>query len=108
MRNLQSLLSSNTEFICVVDKSEHANNKPEQLMTTSLQQYWTFFIKYLAPLRKKAALLAVLILAMIGLQLVNPQIIRYFIDTATATGVAGAKTQSLVWAALTFLGAALL
>lgn len=77
-------------------------------MKTSLQQYWAFFIKYISPLRKKAALLAVLILAMIGLQLVNPQIIRYFIDTATATGVAGAKTQSLVWAALTFLGAALL
>lgn len=77
-------------------------------MKTSLQQYWAFFIKYLAPLRKKAALLAVLILAMISLQLVNPQIIRYFIDTATATSVAGAKTQSLVWAALTFLGAALL
>ncbi len=73
-------------------------------MKTSLQQYWAFFIKYLAPLRKKAALLAVLILAMISLQLVNLQIIRYFIDTATATGVAGAKTQSLVWAGADLFG----
>jgi ABC-type multidrug transport system fused ATPase/permease subunit len=53
-------------------------------------------------------LLAALIFATIGLQLVNPQIIRYFIDTAMRAGAEGVQTQHLVWAALTFIGAALL
>ena len=48
--------------------------------------YWSFFVQYLTPLRGKMALLAALIFASIGLQLLNPQIIRYFIDTALATG----------------------
>jgi ABC-type multidrug transport system fused ATPase/permease subunit len=43
---------------------------------------------YLRPMRGRVALLAVLVLTMIGLQLANPQIIRLFIDTASS-GEAG-------------------
>lgn len=77
-------------------------------MKLPLKQYATFFVRYLWPVRGRALLLMALILATIGLQLVNPQIIRYFIDTALAAGSGGAQTQNLVEAALTFLVAALL
>lgn len=49
------------------------------------------------------ALLALLLLSSIGLQLLNPQILRYFIDAATG----GGSSQALVLAALAFLGIAL-
>ncbi len=73
-------------------------------MDLPLKRYWDLLAKYLKPLRPKVVLLAVLILTGIGLRLVNPQIIRYFIDTAYANG----DNQSLVLAALTFLGASFL
>jgi ATP-binding cassette subfamily B protein/ATP-binding cassette subfamily C protein len=69
-----------------------------------LKRYWDLLAKYLEPLRFKVVLLAVLIFASIGLRLVNPQIIRYFIDTAIATS----DDQTLLTAALMFLGIALL
>ncbi|MCB9076610.1 MAG: ABC transporter ATP-binding protein [Anaerolineaceae bacterium] len=73
-------------------------------MELPLQRYWALLAQYLAPLRLKVGLLAALIFSGIALQLVNPQFIRYFIDTATATG----DTRPLYLAALTFLGASLL
>jgi ATP-binding cassette subfamily B protein/ATP-binding cassette subfamily C protein len=69
-----------------------------------LKRYWDLLAKYLEPLRFKVVLLAVLIFASIGLRLINPQIIRYFIDTAIATS----DDQTLLTAALIFLGVALL
>ncbi len=77
-------------------------------MTHSYQRYWRFLVHYLRPVRGKVWLLAALIFASIGFQLVNPQIIRYFIDTALATGTTGAATGSLLWAAATFFVATLL
>jgi ATP-binding cassette subfamily B protein/ATP-binding cassette subfamily C protein len=73
-------------------------------MELPLKRYWAIMAQYLKPLRFKVAWLAVLIFSSIALQLVNPQIIRYFIDTA----IAGSGSQMLVWAALTYLGAALI
>ena len=77
-------------------------------MKLPLKQYGAFLMRYLRPLGRQVTLLAALIFATIGLQLVNPQIIRYFIDTAMRAGTEGVQTQHLVWAALTFIGAALL
>jgi ATP-binding cassette, subfamily B, bacterial len=51
-----------------------------------LRQYWNLFYNYLRPQSGKVLLLITLILGGIGLQLVNPQIIRYFIDTAETGG----------------------
>ncbi|MDX1521664.1 MAG: ABC transporter ATP-binding protein, partial [Anaerolineae bacterium] len=73
-------------------------------MELPLSRYWALMAQYLAPLRAKVILLAGLIFATIGLQLANPQIIRYFIDTALTT----ADSQPLFVAALIFLGASLL
>jgi ABC-type multidrug transport system fused ATPase/permease subunit len=73
-------------------------------MELSLRRYWGLLAQYLAPRRGKVIVLAILIFANIGLQLVNPQIIRYFIDTASAT----AETGPLYLAATTFLITSLL
>lgn len=77
-------------------------------MKTPLKQYGLFLVRYLRPLRGRALLLVLLIFTTIGLQLVNPQIIRYFIDSALAAGTEAVETQNLVGAAVTFLLAALL
>jgi ATP-binding cassette, subfamily B, bacterial len=57
---------------------------------------------YLRPLRTRVALLAALLALGVALQLLNPQIVRAFIDTAQA----GGPQSTLVGAALLFLGVA--
>jgi len=73
-------------------------------MDLPLKRYGQLLIRYVRPLRLKAGLLAGLIGGAIALQLVNPQIIRYFIDTA----LAGSPNQNLVGAAMIYLAASLL
>lgn len=73
-------------------------------MKIGLQQYWNLLVDYLNPQKGRVAKFAIALLASIGLQLVNPQILRYFIDTA----VAGGSGQSLFFAALLFTGVALI
>lgn len=69
-------------------------------MNIPVKQYWELLVKYLTPLKQRVALMSVLLLISIGLQIVNPQIIRYFIDTATeGQGV----SNKLTWAAIVFL-----
>lgn len=72
-------------------------------MNIPLKQYWELLVKYLKPLRRRAAWMAGLLLASIALQIVNPQIIRYFIDTATE----GGSGRSLTIASVLFLSMAL-
>lgn len=60
--------------------------------------------KYLAPQRAMAALMAGLLLAAIGLQLLVPQLLRRFIDGA----LGGAEARLLTTLALAFLAAAVL
>lgn len=59
--------------------------------------------RYLLPLWRPALLMSVLLLASIALELVGPQIMRSFVDTAERGGPAGALNT----AALLFIGAAL-
>jgi ATP-binding cassette subfamily B protein len=59
--------------------------------------------KYVGPHRGQAALLGALLLSSIALQLINPQLLRYFIDSA----LAGAELQRLALAALGFIVVAL-
>lgn len=51
-------------------------------MTASPMNPWRLLTTYLAPLRGRVALLALLITLSLGLLLINPQLIRYFIDSA--------------------------
>ena len=68
------------------------------------KDYWKMTATYVRPEWRRVALLTALIFTTLGLQLVNPQIIRYFIDSAQA----GGATTLLIWAGAGFLGSALL
>jgi ATP-binding cassette subfamily B protein len=63
-----------------------------------------FLQHYLRSQSRRVMGLAVLILLSIVLQLINPQVIRYFLDTAGS----GGPRQALLWAAAAFITFALL
>ncbi|CAN5580933.1 ABC transporter ATP-binding protein [soil metagenome] len=71
-------------------------------MHLPMRRYWVLLVNYLRPQRRRAALLAALLLTNIGLTLLSPQIMRFFIDTA----LAGGAQNKLLQAALLFLGVA--
>jgi ATP-binding cassette subfamily B protein len=72
-------------------------------MKIPLRQYWDLLVNYLKPQWAMSLLLAVLLFSGIGLQLVNPQIMRQFIDTAK-----GSQPLDTLWRlALLFMGIAL-
>ncbi|QAY68491.1 ABC transporter ATP-binding protein [Paenibacillus protaetiae] len=69
-----------------------------------MNQYYEVLKQYLFPWKKTLIALTALLLASTLLQLVSPQIIRYFIDTAGS----GATMEPLYYAAGLFIGFALL
>ena len=71
-------------------------------MRVSRQHYSHLFVRYVKPNWPMVLALAVLLTGSIGLQLVNPQIMRGFIDTAQSGGPASYLTR----AALLFIGIA--
>src|SRR5574338_1446906 len=71
--------------------------------TGCMKNYWNLLAKHIQPQRGRFALLAVLMLGSIGLQVINPQIMRTFIDTA----LAGGALNTLTLAAAAFIGIAL-
>ncbi|MGI9060078.1 MAG: ABC transporter ATP-binding protein [Ktedonobacteraceae bacterium] len=73
-------------------------------MRVQMKRYWRLLVKYLRPQWLSVVLLTVLLLASIALQLLNPQVIRYFIDTTQA----GGQGQTLLFAALLFIAIALI
>jgi ABC-type multidrug transport system fused ATPase/permease subunit len=72
-------------------------------MRIPLREYWRLLVAYLRPQWPRVALLAALLLSSIALQLVNPQLIRHFIDTAQA----GGPPRDLALAAGLFMALAL-
>jgi ABC-type multidrug transport system fused ATPase/permease subunit len=72
-------------------------------MKIPLRDYWNLLVVYLRPQRKRAVVLAVLLFGSTALQLINPQILRYFIDTATSQAPSVASQNSLAAAALLFI-----
>ncbi len=73
-------------------------------MNIPLREYWQLLAKYLKPQWRWVVLLAVLLFTVIGLRVINPQIIRVFLDAAQA----GAPLQPLLMAGGLFLLFALL
>lgn len=73
-------------------------------MNLPVRRYFALLVIYLKPQWLKVCLMIVCLLAGIGLDLFNPQIIGYFINTASAHGPVGA----LVAAGVLYLCAALL
>jgi ABC-type multidrug transport system fused ATPase/permease subunit len=72
-------------------------------MKLPIRDYWSLLATYLRPQQWYVAALTMLLLTSIGLELLNPQIIRDFIDTATTGGEVG----HLIQAAFLFIGIAL-
>ncbi len=70
-----------------------------------LRHYGELLVTYLRPQWVKAAWLLTLLLGSIGLQLLNPQIVRHFIDVAT--GTEANATHTLLLTALLFVGVGL-
>ncbi len=69
-------------------------------------RYKDLLIAYLRPQWAKVLLLAALLLGSIGLELLNPQLLRLYIDAAHARGPDAPGAMSV--AALLFLGVVLL
>ena len=65
-----------------------------------LSHYLSLLARYLSPHKGRVSALGISMAAGIGLNLANPQILRYFIDTAQADGL----VSDLVWAGFLFLG----
>ncbi|NRF91309.1 ABC transporter ATP-binding protein [Paenibacillus frigoriresistens] len=77
--------------------------KAKQKKHNTMGQYAELLSRYLFPQKGTLIALTMLLFASIGLQLINPQIIRYFIDTAQKQGA----MQPLITAAIMFIGFAL-
>ncbi|MGG6269533.1 ABC transporter ATP-binding protein [Leptolyngbya sp. AN03gr2] len=73
-------------------------------MQNALQQYRLLLADYLKPQWKRVLGLTIALLTSIALQIVNPQILGYFIDTA----VQGGSQQALLAATIAFIAIALL
>lgn len=76
----------------------------EKRMKIPIGRYWRLLVNYLRPQWRPVALLAVLLISSITLQLINPQIVRLFIDSAQR----GESQTSLLLAALLFIGIAVI
>src|SRR4051794_35878771 len=72
-------------------------------MKRSRIQHGALLLRYLEPQRRQVMVLAALLLGTIGLELVNPLLLRSFIDAARA----GASVHTLTITALMFLVVAL-
>ncbi len=72
-------------------------------MTLPFKAYWDLLSEHIRPQRGRFSLLILLLLGSIGLRVINPQIMRLFIDDA----LAGSPLQTLFSTALAFIGVAL-
>ncbi len=73
-------------------------------MGEALRRYWALLATYLRPQRRRVVVLAALLLGNVGLQLVNPLVVRRFIDAARSAG----PLTTLSGLAILFLGLAAL
>jgi ATP-binding cassette subfamily B protein len=72
-------------------------------MNIPIREYWRLLSRYLVAQRGAALSMAVLLLADIGLQIIGPQVIGYYIDAVQT----GASVSVLVRAALVFIVASI-
>ncbi|MCG2783900.1 MAG: ABC transporter ATP-binding protein/permease [Anaerolineae bacterium] len=73
-------------------------------MKLPFKAYWDLLSEHIRPQKGRFSLLVALLLTSIGLRVINPQMMRSFIDSA----LAGEVLQTLTLTALTFIGIAIL
>ena len=71
---------------------------------TKFYQYWRLLTRYLRPQNRRVLLLGILIIGSISLQLINPQLVRRFLDAAES----GRTLDELVRTAVFFTGISIL
>ena len=81
-----------------------SNNAREEYLNIPFHQYWDLLSKYIKIQKGRFTLLTILLFSTIGLQIINPQIMRFFIDATQTT----TETRVLVIAALAFIGIAII
>ena len=69
-------------------------------MTIHLTEYTRLLGIYIKPLRGRIAILAVILFGSAGLKLLNPQIKRYYLETAQS----GEALNNLIFTAVVFIG----
>src|SRR5689334_9982035 len=62
------------------------NDSVRSPASSSLRQYRELLSRYLKPQTRSVILMATLLLAGIAIKLINPQVLRYFLDAAQAAG----------------------
>jgi ATP-binding cassette subfamily B protein len=72
-------------------------------MNIPFSRYWDLLANHIRAQKGRFTLLAILLFTSIGLQILNPQVTRYFIDATRA----GNASRSLLYAAHAFIGIAL-
>ena len=72
-------------------------------MNVPLQRYTDMLGRYMFPQRWLITALGAGIMAQMGLSLVQPQILRYFVDTALDTSVDAPPNSAITYAAIAFL-----
>jgi len=77
-------------------------------MNIPLKQYWDLLARHIKPQKGHFLLLTTLLLSSIALQVVNPQIVRTFIDTVSDAASSDEATGTLAGLAFTFIGIALI
>jgi ATP-binding cassette, subfamily B, bacterial len=70
------------------------NDSMQPLVSPSLRQYRDLLSRYLKPQIGWVILMAAVLLAEIVIKLLNPQVLRYFLDTAQAGGAARSLTMA--------------
>lgn len=73
-------------------------------MNLPFKAYWDLLSQHIRPQKVRFGLLLALLLTSIGLRVINPQVMRSFIDSA----LSGQALQALTWTALLFIGIAVL
>jgi len=73
-------------------------------MKVPWRRYWELLAKHITPQKGRFATLSALLLTSISLQVVNPQIMRYFVDASSS----GRDARALALAALAFIALAIL
>ncbi|MEJ2487696.1 MAG: hypothetical protein P8Y68_18415 [Anaerolineales bacterium] len=58
-------------------------------MKVPFRHYWQLLARHIRPQMSRFILLGVLLFGGIGMRVINPQIVRFFIDTASSGGEQG-------------------
>ncbi|MFN2144990.1 MAG: ABC transporter transmembrane domain-containing protein, partial [Anaerolineales bacterium] len=66
-------------------------------MKVPFRQYWQLLARHIRPQMGRFILLGILLFSGIGMRVVNPQIVRYFIDTASSGGDQALLIRAAIW-----------